>query len=154
MPEIEWACWLAGFFDGEGNVTFTHNGNGWANLRLGLSQNDRTMLDVVCKQFGGKVRPHGLACHHWELTDAPGMRRFLTFILPYLRVKNREAGLALDFAKLMKSRGKRLTQLEKDQRAEILALALPSVDDNEDDNGGDTEEWEDELPGEEQEDDE
>lgn len=82
------------------------------------------MLDVVQREFGGKVRENG-ECHHWELTDAPGMRKFLEFILPYLRIKKRIATLALAFARLMKPRGKRLTNREKLLRERILMLVSP-----------------------------
>lgn len=146
LQEIEEAAWLAGFFDGEGNITFTQNGSGWTNLRLGLAQNERKELDKVRARFGGRVWPVGSRCHHWELTDAPGIRTFLKFVLPYLRVKKQKAELALEFAQLMKGRGKRLTETEKEQRARILTLVMPN-DDDDDVIDTEDEEWEDELPG-------
>ena len=62
--------WFAGFYEGEGSVSNDiHNRN---RIRLSISQNDKTPLEVGKKIWGGRIRKRtrisqkGKICHGYE----------------------------------------------------------------------------------------
>ena len=90
--------WLAGFWEGEGWVSFSNRGKSYykdkvyttsAQLQVGLAQNDRTPLDWVKLYFGGGVYKNSKKCFHWR-GNGPTGQRFLKIIRPYLRLKFRQ----------------------------------------------------------------
>ena len=98
-------AWIAGFFDGEGclSMSFSPTATSYQNrgqhrLTISLTQNDRAPLDWVSSIFGGRVRAYsGRKSHQWHLTGLDKQRAFLYAVLPYLRVKKRQAELAIEF---------------------------------------------------------
>lgn len=103
----------AGFFDGEGHIelTFTtstlgaHYGHGRYLFQLWIDQrieNPKVFFAELLNNFGGSIIPHDKwpGSFRWFISGEKG-RRFLEAILPYLRIKRREAELAIDFQKSM-----------------------------------------------------
>jgi len=101
-------AWAAGFFDGEGNITIARNfgpGKGRGRrLKISLAQVDPEPLRFWQTLFGGIVRVSDArrengnhrVLHEWTV----GSRDALTVLLllePYLRHKQGQAQLAIDF---------------------------------------------------------
>lgn len=99
-------AYIAGFFDGEGSISIHGKHH---NVRVGLSNTNPLIPQLVCKLFGGsvninksrsskqfKVRPlnHRL-CLQWCLNGQKACK-FLSKILPYLKMKNKQAILAME----------------------------------------------------------
>lgn len=91
-------AYIAGFFDGEGSVSFvwrtaSKNGKKYGKLYARISQNDRRVLDWICRLTGsGSVhaRRRGNPKHkiqHEYVLAYEAARKFLAMILPFLRVK-------------------------------------------------------------------
>lgn len=53
MDQQTFTIWFAGFYEGEGSVSNDKSNNN--KLRLSVSQNDRTPLDMAHKRWGGTV---------------------------------------------------------------------------------------------------
>lgn len=112
-PDIQDVCYFAGFFDGEGTISAGVTKRGMAKFSVEVFQVRRAILDALCELFGGKVRVAREArgrqrrTHAWCLSG-DGAERFLRTILPHLRVKRREAELALEFRRLVPRKGVRL----------------------------------------------
>ena len=90
--------WLAGFFDGEGCISFV-NSNGYIQTHVFVTQKDRRILDEICDTFGfGKVyeRRGTHLCHQYVLARQTYVRDFLSAIVPYLRVKQEKALEAIE----------------------------------------------------------
>lgn len=111
--ELEKA-YIAGFFDGEGCVSITrefekHHHSPTYKLVALISQSDRTQLDSIVNWFGfgtiyqGKKR-NGKRSYSTYYAHFSGKYAvaFLSELLPYLRSKQREALLALEFIKSTK----------------------------------------------------
>lgn len=101
-------AWIAGFFDGEGCVCIYRskeapsqlrpNGRGRHVLNLTLTQNNKEILDWVASVFGGRVRSYREnICYRWYLCGRDKQRAFLYAVLPYLKLKKRQAELALEY---------------------------------------------------------
>jgi len=93
-------AWVAGFVDGEGCIGIAKNkavkgGLEFYYLRLCVTQNTKLELIMLQKIYGGSVSPHG---DGWQwIISAKKSLKPLKDILPYLRIKRKEAKLALEF---------------------------------------------------------
>jgi len=105
--------YIAGFFDGEGCILINKSKGEWNkqrsprySLRVTLTQKFSACLTWVAGFFGGYVFKHqaGKQGHHWLITDNKA-RYFLEAILPYLRVKQQQAEIGVDFVKHKVSSG-------------------------------------------------
>lgn len=144
-----WYAYLAGFWDGEGSVSIVRNrANGLSDYHkviVTLSQRakHRDVLDQVAHEFGGMVsirqQPTRIVQAWaeqavWQLQDKAGIARFLTAIQPHLRIKGRQAALALEFIatfqkapSLRDALGRihgRTLSVEEIERRERLRLAM------------------------------
>lgn len=102
-------AYVAGFFDGEGSIQITRprKSKGFT-LHVSVAQSESTTLDWLCTLWGGSVSPHGRpGISVWRIHTAAA-ERFLTDIEPYLRIKRKQAQLAIAFQN-GKRIGKRLT---------------------------------------------
>jgi hypothetical protein len=98
------AAWLAGFIDGEGSIMLAlRRATGAVELLLAISNTDRSALETVVQLTGlGAVneRPRQSSRHKtayfWRCSSA-GAESVIQQIRPYLRVKPRQADLALTF---------------------------------------------------------
>lgn len=124
---INWA-YVAGFFDGEGSISFSRRNGGTSCTVVGLAQSQEhgktgppTVFVAIseflrCRQIrhnvyevGARETPtfvHERAVHtyrtvyHIQIQNRPGITAFLQGVYPYLYVKKQKAEDALRFLKL------------------------------------------------------
>lgn len=117
-------AWAAGFLDAEGCIQIKR----WMNrgvrptwiLHLSADQGTPTPLLFLHRLFGGSVHKVSACNWRWLTAGAPRVTTVLAAIKPFLRVKTQEAGLALDFARLMtgkrERKGQPLSETEQSER--------------------------------------
>ncbi|MFA5376545.1 MAG: LAGLIDADG family homing endonuclease [Dehalococcoidia bacterium] len=105
--------YIAGFFDGEGNINIQTRAGRRKCARLNISQNDRTVLEEICLFL--KDRDIDARIYHLEpdanfrrpnikwyiqIASAGSVKRFLEGVIEYLIVKRTLAdeALALDYS--------------------------------------------------------
>ena len=99
-------AYFAGFFDGEGFISFKKN-NGYDSVVVGLGNTAKNLLDIMQKRYGGYVgvlggesRPSDHApMWQWSLTKKETIEKFLLQLLPYLHIKRDKAKRALEFVR-------------------------------------------------------
>lgn len=105
MHEVTELAYVAGIIDADGYVTAAsslHKGRRYVGPAVGIAGNRREPHDLAAAMFGGNVRiyiPRGERAHHqpqfqWQLYGARAIV-VLEAVLPYLRVKRRQAELCL-----------------------------------------------------------
>lgn len=117
--------YLAGLFDGEGNVGMVPKESGFY-LRVGISNTHKGVLDEIMDQFGGKIntrKPKGKCkeCHQWVATYGPALR-FLEAVKPHLVIKKKQAELGLEWKKYRLGPGAWKGEIADAARAEILRI--------------------------------
>ena len=108
--------YLAGFFDGEGCINITVRGkNNQVTLRLMLVNTNYELLAEIQEFHGGFLtrRERGIKAH-WKalccLTWAGGNAvNLLHNLRPHLRLKRKQAELAIEFVNFMHSPGRLVT---------------------------------------------
>lgn len=90
--------YIAGFFDGEGCIHLTPNGQ----CRIYVTQKNPEILYLIQAQFGGGVNRNG-DCYHLQLTKKELMLTFLRAIQPYSVVKRGKVEIAIQFVELSQS---------------------------------------------------
>jgi len=107
-------AYLAGLFDGEGNITITQShpttSPGSFILRVTLVNTNRAVLEWARELLGGAIyakTPKAdqcgkLACFRW-LTERDRAAVVLAALLPYLRIKRDEATIAINFQRYMRA---------------------------------------------------
>ena len=134
--ENEIAAYAAGLFDGEGHVSVTCNR---ANTRpyltaaCGISNQNRAVLDWIKTLFGGNVYcsnppkdSRARATYAWVTRSKALITAFLEAVLPYLRIKRRQAELGIEFEVGIVGLGERVTK-EEAARREAIRLELRSL---------------------------
>jgi hypothetical protein len=125
-------AYIAGIFDGEGHVSIDRTEGAKSThapvhyLQVGVTNTDRDLIEWLLCTYGGHVGRTGLRDGHrrdayrWRLTGPPGAK-FLRELQPFLRIKRRQAEIAIEFAHEMatRQRGKSLTEYEVDRREEL-----------------------------------
>ena len=101
-------AYTAGFVDGEGCIHYRLDSNCGAMHRLEVSQKDRPVLDWLRSAVGaGRVSEHPNGkntIHRWTCNRRKDVAALLTALLPFLKVKARQAKLMLFACKLSLSR--------------------------------------------------
>lgn len=101
--------YVAGFFDGEGCVTFCCAGRGYGIPRAGINNTDRRPLEEVHKMFGGgivSVRQGGRRKDSWGWhVHGRDLERFLRSIQPHVLTKRNQVDLALEYIDWRRSDG-------------------------------------------------
>jgi len=117
------AAYLAGFFDGEGSISVNVNRKlmRWS-LRLSCHQVNPAPLRLLMEAFGGSIRltqriGNQRPVYEWVAAGIMGAEA-LRQMRPYLRVKNEEADVALQFQGLMKDRSERRKGLTLEEAGE------------------------------------
>jgi len=103
----------AGFFDGEGSITIQRRTGAyyWFRLFVSLASNDKPIIDLFRERWSGEIMemPPGIRQHgetgpriargtSYKLTfDYDEAEAFLVDIVPHLRLKQKQAELALKF---------------------------------------------------------
>jgi len=102
-PELRCA-WFAGFYEGEGHISTDRSNNN--RLRLGISQNDPTPLELGKKHWGGSISKRTrkspasdkmCTCYEWRLSHNDSLK-FIDDIRPYMiiprKIKQLEEAIA------------------------------------------------------------
>ncbi len=111
MHEATRLAYVAGLFDGEGHIRiqrqhFRDRRSPSHCVRVSVSNTDRSVIEFLHDTFGGYIvvvnnearcrKAHWRTCWSWELTST-GAANFLSMIQPYVRIKQRQVQLALEF---------------------------------------------------------
>ena len=95
-------AYAAGLIDGEGSIHIEVTKGKWYAPRmcLGMTLPAKIVMETYHRQYGGTIRVMRAATEKWEeawmwYVHGPDAVRFLTDILPYLRIKKRHAELAI-----------------------------------------------------------
>ena len=100
MNDTELKIWFAGFYEGEGSIS-NDIGNGY-RLRLSISQNDKTPLEIGQKKWKGHIRKRvRKSCmsdkictgHEWVLNHKEALS-FVNDIKPYMLIPYKKNQLA------------------------------------------------------------
>ena len=117
-------AWAAGFFDGEGYVTIGRRATKYRDkvynghyLRTGINHVRPEPLYEMQRLFGGKITQQpakGVVGnrkqrHQWKLSTSAAAE-MLEQLMPYLRNKQQEAQIGLDFNATMQSHGKQVSE--------------------------------------------
>ena len=91
MASTEKIAYLAGFFDGEGTVTLSHNSNmKYRRIQLSLVNTDKQILDWIIYEFGGRIankgrtQPHYKMRYQWILGSLKALE-LLKLLSPFLK---------------------------------------------------------------------
>lgn len=136
MTEQEKLVWLAGFFDGEGNVCIgrrkvvsTKSVYWQYQLHVALSQKRQEPLQVVQEILGGtyfRYESKGMTYYRWTLAAGKAVDA-LRKLLPYLIVKFEIASLGINFYEAYKRHDAewRYKLQERDERGRIIKQFYP-----------------------------
>lgn len=98
--------YMAGLLDGEGCITHCNS-----NFRVTLSNTNKDILIWIRSKFGGYVNdqylpknPNHNVAWKWILSTKTEVFIFLEELLPYLKIKNKEALLVIKFLKIYKEK--------------------------------------------------
>ena len=108
-------AWVAGFVDGEGCITTITNGPAGSKHMVCLSvcNTDRAVIDLLKKWFrcGGittnhqkRRNPNWLDAYTWTVR-AKAAGGVISVLLPFLRVKHKQARVALRLRKIVEEGG-------------------------------------------------
>lgn len=99
-------AYLAGFFEADGYVSIVSYGTRRLrfSLRAGVVQNVISVCRRYREEFGGYIYRLKGGAWNWEVT-CENAKSFLLFMLPYLRLKHKEARLAISFQESMYRHG-------------------------------------------------
>jgi hypothetical protein len=103
--------YLAGFFDGEGNISVNKRKptyrNPWGQyaLQLTVVQVSDVPL-IIFQKCGGRIRQRKDGAYTWQINGKKALD-FLALIYPYLLLKKQQAQAAMDFQRLIIGRGGR-----------------------------------------------
>jgi len=89
-------AYVAGMLDAEGCISISNT----YQLRVKISNKNRKLMKYLVHHFGGifkKVPNNDGWIYNWYTQGNKHTQRFLSNILPYLRIKLKEANLALEY---------------------------------------------------------
>src|SRR3972149_6279573 len=101
-------AYIAGIFDGEGHVSIHRNippkptHSPIYMLDVGITNTDADLIQHLLDEYGGHFGRTGIRdghrqdCYRWRISG-PSAVRFLKVLLPHLRIKNRQAEIAIAF---------------------------------------------------------
>lgn len=117
VHQEESKAYLAGLFDGDGCVTIACTYN-TSQLQVSIASNIwcRKQMEQLKEAFGGTlVRPRNTKGINWLTSSSKG-EHFIKTILPYLKLKRKQASLALEF----NSKRKQLPQCGSEEKRYLL----------------------------------
>lgn len=103
-------AYIAGIVDGEGYIGFNKRKNGTLSLRITVTNTNLEILEWLESRFGGSVQKHmqpqGNRKESYIWTVAALLAcDFLKHIRKYMRIKARQADLAIIFSAIRAERG-------------------------------------------------
>jgi hypothetical protein len=135
LTETEKA-YIAGFVDGEGCISIARQKKFRSislsySLVFTITQADKTVLEYICSILGiGKIYWNGSSKSYQLIFPPKNTIDVLSLILPYLRVKKKQAELAFEFNNNANwSKGKKIDQETNDIR-EKYYLEMRNLKDN------------------------
>lgn len=103
---VELLAYFAGFFDGEGTIVlnrgFSHHGRPKYTLSVKVANTDPEIIYEMKTIWGGSVhlkikeRTHHKQAYFWNV-GCTNARKFLRDVMPYLKLKKKQAIIALRF---------------------------------------------------------
>lgn len=116
-------AYMAGFVDGEGCISVATRLQIYLTPTVQVSNTNQAILEWFYTNYGGNIdvrkdnRPTRKQCNTWRVAGDKA-RRFLTDVLPFLRIKKPLAVLALSY--VPKGRGYRRTSQDVIQVKAII----------------------------------
>lgn len=111
---IEEAAYLAGLIDGEGSFFIAKvkrsNGNGFTYTPTMVIVNTSTVMVDLCNRYGGhyQAQEHTVnwkTVHRWFLSSKL-IKHYLPQIMPYLKIKPKQAEIMMDAVAVSKGTGR------------------------------------------------
>lgn len=97
MDDTQFACWLAGFFDGEGCIHIPKFG-----VEVSIASTDRAVIEAIQQRTGIGVvvvvtydKVEWKTKYHWRVRNYPQAGAILRFMRPFLAIKGAKADEAL-----------------------------------------------------------
>jgi hypothetical protein len=91
-------AYLAGILDGEGSISIC--GSPRNVVRVGISNTDEGLIKWLASIGGGVSKktpsPNCKQCYHWQVYSRFDVRAFLIAVVPYMRIKQNKAILAIE----------------------------------------------------------
>jgi hypothetical protein len=91
-------AYLAALLDGEGYITISYGKR--TLIRVGIANTCVPVIKWLCSIGGGvspvKVEGNRKPCFHWSIAAKLEVRDFLRAVLPYMRMKQDKAKIAID----------------------------------------------------------
>jgi len=142
MPELDDKirhAYTAGLIDGEGSLELNYvEGTVWGIVHVVISNQHKPLLETLKTYYGyGGIYRNG-AAWKWSVNKAEDIVDILTKTIPYLTIKQQEAIVLIEIARITKRRGrsmmsdqerllrKRLNEmfnLAKEERFKVLKSA-------------------------------
>jgi hypothetical protein len=112
-------AYVAGLLDGEGCILISRHKKQRASgkvgleyfFQVGITNTDKPIIDWLKTTFGGNVSNHSSSSKNkgkpgwqWRLSSKHA-RPFLVSILPHLRIKQKQAALAIEFQNVLIAKG-------------------------------------------------
>ena len=121
MTEIEKA-YMAGFLDGEGCISIRYD-RGGTQLRLAITQTNIEQLDEISNVWGGRlyISPGKVKFSQLSWCGQAALP-ILKAVLPYLKLKQKQAKLAIFYLEELCNNGCNLTSSQWSCRIEVYRL--------------------------------
>jgi len=137
VPNDADIAYAAGLFDGEGSISIVGSVTEAYRLLVRVDMTSIIVINWFYKTFGGsqyiRSRPKGTrVMFSWQLSG-PKAKDFLTLIRSQLKLKNKEADVAIMFQEIKnhnKDRRRPRTQEEQAVESEIASLLRETRDSN------------------------
>jgi intein-encoded DNA endonuclease-like protein len=114
-------AYVAGFFDGEGSVTFAHKST-TPVVHLKMSQKYRAVLDEIQGLLDcGAIYPRKNDGFDYVISDRNSVLRVIDLIEPYSRVKQQQLRIARELALMTGIPGRATRGVGLDQRLALVA---------------------------------
>lgn len=118
------ASWLAGFIDGEGWIGIYKRKQGWHCCQLTISNTNKEIIEWLQKSFGGGIITKKVFIgqnwkeqYWWQVYNKKRLDAILLAIIPYLKVKKKQAILVRKFMKTYK---KEFYKYKRNGRGQIV----------------------------------
>lgn len=120
-------AWLAGFLDGEGSITYSNST--CPTIQITCANTDRSVIVFLAEETGlGSVyemtskRTRCKKAWHWKVSAAHEIKTLLDRVRPHLRVKQKQADVALELVSIMLAnrRTYHSTPIERNRRIELM----------------------------------
>jgi len=103
MENKDFIIWLAGFFDGEGNINISFP-NKVIQIKIQICQNEKNILEKI-KQFlsiSNKIQTQKTGNYILAITNKYDCYRFIKLIIPYSILKNKQLKIVLEILSELK----------------------------------------------------